>query len=378
MSKAFAVISLLISAYATTGVDGSLGTCLREVFFGQDTNSEPYTPKEAFGMTREARLMLVVDRLHERDIEDDGLDMIIPAGGGIINIADLVGIGNGNTGSNLETQAPAITTTAAESTSASTTSKPASSSTKAPESSTTTTTTAAVVASETTSGDTDSQPAVLSSGTYSQEPSDTVYTCKSDFIDFSQRDAMSKFSLVWCPENAYQTDNSVVWRLTQECGMTMVYPWDFHYGKIEGRVRIGPGSGVVTAMILMGPPPSDEIDFEWVGKDVTHVQTMYYVQAHRVDVLPEVFGIDQQGNGDLSTTFQNYAIELNKDSVKWYLNGQLLRTLNKKTQEFPTYANRARMGIWDGTQTSGWAGTVDWSQGPFTAEMQWFNFTPYC
>ncbi|KAI7818002.1 concanavalin A-like lectin/glucanase domain-containing protein [Kickxella alabastrina] len=293
-------------------------------------------------------------KLHERDIEDDGLDMIIPAGGGIINIADLVGIGNGNTGSNLETQAPAITTTAAESTSALTTSKPASSSTKAPESSTTTTTTLLRLLQK-------PHPATLIHS--------LLFYLASDFIDFSQRDAM---------KNAYQTDNSVVWRLTQECGMTMVYPWDFHYGKIEGRVRIGPGSGVVTAMILMGPPPSDEIDFEWVGKDVTHVQTMYYVQAHRVDVLPEVFGIDQQGNGDLSTTFQNYAIELNKDSVKWYLNGQLLRTLNKKTQEFPTYANRARMGIWDGTQTSGWAGTVDWSQGPFTAEMQWFNFTPYC
>ncbi|KAJ2854758.1 transglycosylase [Coemansia erecta] len=188
---------------------------------------------------------------------------------------------------------------------------------------------------------------------------------------------MSKFNFVWCPENAYQTGNSVVWKLTELCGTTMVYPWDFHYGKIEARVRMGGGSGVVTAMLLLGPAPSDEIDFEWVGKDTTHVQTMYYVQAHRVDVLPEVFGASQT-SGDLSTTFQNYAIELNKDSVKWYLNGILLRTLEKGTQEFPSDASRARMGIWDGSQTSGWAGTVDWSQGPFTAEMQWFNFTPYC
>ncbi|KAJ1661996.1 transglycosylase [Coemansia sp. RSA 1646] len=188
---------------------------------------------------------------------------------------------------------------------------------------------------------------------------------------------MSKFSFVWCPENAYQTGNSVVWRLTESCGTTMVYPWDFYYGKIEARVRMGGGSGVVTAMLLLGPAPSDEIDLEWVGKDTTHVQTMYYVQSHRVDNLPEVFGASQN-NGDLSTTFQDYAIELNKDSVKWYLNGILLRTLNKGAQEFPSDASRARLGIWDGTQTGGWAGAVDWSKGPFTAEMQWFNFTPYC
>ncbi|KAJ1800576.1 putative glycosidase CRH2 [Coemansia sp. RSA 2399] len=215
------------------------------------------------------------------------------------------------------------------------------------------------------------------SGTYSQEPSGREYTCTSEYIDFSNSDAMSKFDFVWCPENAYQTENSVVWRLTESCGTTMVYPWDFYYGKIEARVRMGGGSGVVTAMLLLGPAPSDEIDLEWVGKDTTHVQTMYYVQAHRVDDLPEVFGASQT-SGDLSTTFQDYAIELNEDSVKWYLNGILLRTLEKGTQEFPSDASRARMGIWDGSQTSGWAGTVDWSQGPFTAEMQWFNFTPYC
>ncbi|KAJ2354223.1 putative glycosidase CRH2 [Coemansia sp. RSA 2618] len=216
------------------------------------------------------------------------------------------------------------------------------------------------------------------SGTYSQEPSDKAYTCKSEFVDFSKSDAMSKFSYVWCPENAQQSDNSVVWTLTQSCGTTMVYPWDFHQGRAEARIRIGAGAGVVTAMLLLGPAPSDEIDFEWVGQDTTHVQTMYYYQAHRVEAMPQVFGVSQQGNKDLSTSFQNYAIELLEDSIKWYLNGQLIRTLPKSNSYFPSDATRARMGIWDGSQTSGWAGTVDWGKGPFTAEMQWFNFTPYC
>ncbi|KAJ2815908.1 transglycosylase [Coemansia sp. 'formosensis'] len=189
---------------------------------------------------------------------------------------------------------------------------------------------------------------------------------------------MSKFSFIWCPQNAYQTSNSVVWRLTPECGTTMVYPWDFKYGRVEGRIRIGATSGVVTAMLLLGPPPSDEIDWEWVGKDLTHAQTTYYVQAHNVDSLPMAIGVAQPGGGDLSTTFQNYAIELTKDSVTWFINGNSVRTLVKGTKEFPSAASRPRMGIWDGSQTGGWAGSVDWSLGPFTAEMQWFNFTSYC
>ncbi|KAJ2718652.1 Glutamate decarboxylase 2 [Coemansia sp. Benny D115] len=303
-------------------------------------------------------------------VTEETLDLILDAieQAALQLLANSNSNGNGNIGGSSQNTNPAVSST--------------SSSTSAKETSNTSTksqTTSASAPAETTSKSTAGSAVAGTTGTYSQEPSDFAYTCKSEFVDFSKSDAMSKFSFVWCPQNAYQTDNSVVWRLTPECGTTMVYPWDFHYGKIEARIRIGPGSGVVTAMILMGPPPADEIDFEWVGKDLTHVQTMYYVQSHRIDNIPRVYGVDQQGQGDLSTTFQNYAIELKEDTVTWFLNGEALPfVLKRDSRGFPTYANRARLGIWDGTQTSGWAGTVDWSQGPFTAEMMWFNFTPYC
>ncbi|KAJ2613288.1 CRH- protein [Coemansia sp. RSA 1365] len=308
-------------------------------------------------------------KLYERDATE-GLEVLIQAGSGPINLADLSGSAATNQGvgggSNNAQETPASSSSSSDNPSDETSSAD---STK----------------SDSSTEDSDSASLVpeansnaITSGTYSQEPSDRIYTCKSEYIDFSQSDAMSKFSFVWCPQNAYQTQNSVVWKLTQECGTTMVYPWDFHYGRIEARVRIGAGSGVVTALLLLGPAPSDEIDFEWVGQDLTHVQTMYYVQAHRVDATSQAFGVSQHKDSDLSTTYQDYAIELRKDSVKWYLNGGLLRTLNKGADEFPSDASRARMGIWDGSQTGGWAGSVDWNKGPFTAEMQWFNFTPYC
>ncbi|KAJ2156844.1 putative glycosidase CRH2, partial [Coemansia sp. RSA 552] len=317
------------------------------------------------------------ERLLARDNALEGLEVIIAAGSGSINLSGLLGGGaadsnagsdsggsdsggNGNDGSesggNGNGGGPGALPTAQDPGSTAedddAAEKSASSTDSAPENT-----------------DAEEKEGTATSGTFSQEPDDKVYTCQSEYVDFSESDAMSKFSFVWCPENAYQTQNSVVWRLTQECGTTMVYPKDFHYGRIEARIRIGGGSGVVTALLLIGPPPSDEIDFEWVGKDLTHVQTMYYVQAHRVDPLPEVFGVSQGSNKDLSTSFQDYAIELREDSVKWFLNGNLLRTLKKGSREFPSDATRAKMGIWDGTQTSGWAGAVDWGGGPFTAEM---------
>ncbi|KAJ2363730.1 transglycosylase, partial [Coemansia sp. RSA 2607] len=334
-----------LSTALTPTARGELGTCLREIFFGLDPNIEVLTPKNAIGLSRAyPEPMQIMDNLVERDSSSGGLQVVIAAGGGLIDISDITGVGtsnnnNGGVSSGISSSSTASTSTTA----AQTTSSTSSSSTSA--------------ASTTSSTETDSNEvgAAISSGSYSQEPTDLVYTCKSEFIDFSTQGAMDKFSFIWCPQNAYQTSNSVVWRLTEECGTTMVYPWDFHYGKIEGRIRIGPTSGVVTSMLLLGPAPSDEIDYEWVGRETDQVQTMYYVQSHRVDPLPQVFVIDQQGGGDLSTTFHNYAIELNPDSVKWYFDGVLRRTLNKGSQEFPTYASRGRMGIWDGTQTSGWA-----------------------
>ncbi|KAJ1720171.1 putative glycosidase CRH2, partial [Coemansia erecta] len=316
MKRAQGLLSLLaLSTALTPAVRGELGTCLREIFFGQDSDIEPLTPKNAIGLGRSYRQpMQILDNLVERDSSSGGFQVVIAAGGGLIDISDITGVGTSNSNNNNNNSGGSSSISSSSSTSASTT---------AAQSTSTTSSSSTSAASTTSSTETDSNEvgAAIASGTYSQEPTDLVYTCNSEFIDFSTQGAMDKFSFVWCPQNAYQTSNSVVWRLTQECGTTMVYPRDFHYGKIEGRIRIGPTSGVVTSMLLLGPAPSDEIDYEWVGRNTDQVQTMYYVQSHRVDPLPQVFVIDQQGGGDLSTTFHDYAIELNSDSVKWYFDG---------------------------------------------------------
>ncbi|KAJ1668526.1 transglycosylase [Coemansia sp. RSA 1813] len=209
--------------------------------------------------------------------------------------------------------------------------------------------------------------------------SERKFTCNSAVIDFSDPQALSKFNVEWCPQNVYQNNGTLVWRLSSECGTTITYPLDFQYGKIEGRIRMAPGSGVVTTMLLAGPAPSDELDWEWVGKDTWTAQSMYFVKGQRVDQEAQYFHTPGDVAQDMGAGFHNYAIEVNKDSIKWYIDNWLTRTLPKTDGvPFPSGASGTRMGVWDGSQTSGWAGTVDWAQGPFTAEIQWFKFTPYC
>lgn len=53
------------------------------------------------------------------------------------------------------------------------------------------------------------------------------------------------------------------------------YIW---YGKIAADVKSSHGKGVVTGFILMSDV-KDEIDFEWVGADLAHVQSNFYFQG---------------------------------------------------------------------------------------------------
>lgn len=50
------------------------------------------------------------------------------------------------------------------------------------------------------------------------------------------------------------------------------YVW---YGKVSAKMKTSAGAGVVTAFILLSDT-KDEIDFEFVGVDLTQVQTNFY------------------------------------------------------------------------------------------------------
>ena len=53
------------------------------------------------------------------------------------------------------------------------------------------------------------------------------------------------------------------------------YVW---YGKVTANLTSSRGAGVVSAFILLSDV-KDEIDFEFVGTDLSHVQSNYYFQG---------------------------------------------------------------------------------------------------
>lgn len=56
---------------------------------------------------------------------------------------------------------------------------------------------------------------------------------------------------------------------------TTSYMW---YGTVKAKMKTSRGAGVVTAFILFSDV-KDEIDYEWVGVDLSVAQTNYYFQG---------------------------------------------------------------------------------------------------
>ncbi|KAJ6187404.1 hypothetical protein N7519_002312 [Penicillium mononematosum] len=146
------------------------------------------------------------------------------------------------------------------------------------------------------------------------------------------------------------------------------YIW---YGKISGKFKSSRGKGVVTAFILLSDV-KDEIDYEWVGADLTTVQTNYYWQG--------VLDWHNSGNitvdgEDTFNDWHTYEIDWTPEKVDWIVDGSVQRTLKKddtynetsKQYEFPQTPARLQMSLWPAGQASNAQGTIDWAGG----EIDW-------
>lgn len=146
------------------------------------------------------------------------------------------------------------------------------------------------------------------------------------------------------------------------------YIW---YGKISGKIKSSRGKGVVTAFILLSDV-KDEIDYEWVGADLTAVQTNYYWQG--------VLDWHNSANASVSDhdTFDNwhtYEIDWQPDQTQWIIDGQVMRTLKKSDTwnstgnrfQYPQTPARLQMSLWPAGLPSNAQGTIDWAGG----EIDW-------
>ncbi|ODQ65943.1 hypothetical protein NADFUDRAFT_46525 [Nadsonia fulvescens var. elongata DSM 6958] len=140
------------------------------------------------------------------------------------------------------------------------------------------------------------------------------------------------------------------------------YMW---YGKVTATMKSSRDQGVISSFILMSDV-KDEIDYEFVGKDLETVQTNFYWQG--------ALNWTNSQNISLSDTFENYhtyEIEWTEDVITWSVDGQVGRTLKKadtynattNQYQFPQTPSRMQLSIWPGGASSNAPGTIAWSGG---------------
>jgi beta-glucanase (GH16 family) len=164
------------------------------------------------------------------------------------------------------------------------------------------------------------------------------------------------------------------------------YMW---YGNVKAKVKTSRGAGVVTAFILLSDV-KDEIDYEWVGTDLTVAQTNYYFQGIPDCEFPSFLiparctyesasnASQDQNSGNITgltdtyNGFHDYEIRWTPDEITWLVDGKVGRTKKRSDTwnatanqwNFPQSPARVQLSIWPGGADTNAQGTIDWAGGP--------------
>lgn len=121
----------------------------------------------------------------------------------------------------------------------------------------------------------------------------------------------------------------------------------YHYGRYEVVMRAAPGSGTVSAMFThthgQFGDPHDEIDIEFLGKDLTKMHVNFFAdgQEYGGRYIPLGF--------DASKEVHLYAFEWAPDAIRWYVDDRLVHTATAADMPLPHAPGRLMVHLWSGT-----------------------------
>lgn len=137
------------------------------------------------------------------------------------------------------------------------------------------------------------------------------------------------------------------------------------YGYFELRAKAQAGSGIHSAWWMVGDQATydkaSEIDiFEILGKDIYKNKSKVWVTIHPwMDSKISRESLNYKVNTDISEDFHTYGFEWTEDGMKWYFDGELIRS----TKQSPDYKMYTLLGIYQSYGGAlSWVGKVDENQ----------------
>ncbi|KAJ5703920.1 hypothetical protein N7493_011058 [Penicillium malachiteum] len=150
------------------------------------------------------------------------------------------------------------------------------------------------------------------------------------------------------------------------------------FGVVESWVKMAKGAGIISSVVLESDD-LDEIDWEWVGYNTSEVQTDFFGKGNTTTY-------DRGANyyvENADTEFHNYTTYWDQDRLEWWVDGDLVRTVNYSEaltvygRNYPQTPCQVEVGIWASGEEGESAGTiewggglVDWDDAPFTMVVQ--------
>ncbi|CAI7812863.1 unnamed protein product [Closterium sp. NIES-54] len=116
-----------------------------------------------------------------------------------------------------------------------------------------------------------------------------------------------------------------------------------------------------------GNKEQDEIDFEWLGKDKTAVQTNFYVNGKggREVLVPLGF--------DCSKGFHNYTLLWATDRLQWFIDNKMVRDVQRvQADAWPVKPMFAYASMWNASSISNgwWSGTWSGKDIPYVIKFK--------
>lgn len=148
----------------------------------------------------------------------------------------------------------------------------------------------------------------------------------------------------------------------------------YSYGTYEAMLRPAPGSGIVTAFFTYTGPyfgnPHDEIDFEFLGADLTKVHLNYWRDgvAGKSKIIDLGF--------DAGDAAHLYTFSWKPDGVVWKVDGKVIYTTQPGDSFIPRTPGNIYFSTWTGSKTmQAWHGPPTYESGTQT-DISCVSFVP--
>jgi beta-glucanase (GH16 family) len=146
----------------------------------------------------------------------------------------------------------------------------------------------------------------------------------------------------------------------------------YGYGTYETRMRVTEASGTNQSLFTyIGPyqgHPWHEIDFEVLGKDTTEVEINTWVDGVPSGGGPVDIGVDN------SEEFVHYAFAWEPHQVRFFINGELVRTYTEPSQ-VPSINQQIFTMTWSTDMLTDWMGPFEYDGEPIITEYEYVAFT---